>query len=125
MERFSLPPTVRLVQAIYNYQGENNDELCITKGDIITVTNAPEGGWYEGTLNGTTGWFPSNYCRPLSPQEDNDTDGQQSNPAAQSNHSQQQDNLTFRKMVSQTLSAPHDMTSRLVSDVFRLRHLSI
>ena len=118
-----MPPPVRLVQAIYNYQGENNDELCITKGDIITVTNAPEGGWYEGTLNGTTGWFPSDYCRPLSPQEDNDTDGQQSNPAA--NHSQQQDNLTFRKMVSSTLSAPCDMTSRLVSDLRCLRHHSI
>ncbi|CAG5022015.1 unnamed protein product [Parnassius apollo] len=41
--------------------GKNNDELCFKKGDIITVTQKEEGGWWEGTLGETTGWFPSNY----------------------------------------------------------------
>jgi len=27
------------------------------------VTQAIEGGWWEGTLHGKTGWFPSNYVR--------------------------------------------------------------
>ena len=36
-------------------------QLSITKGDIITITQAIEGGWWEGTLNERTGWFPSNY----------------------------------------------------------------
>lgn len=61
----SLAPICQLVQAIYDYQGENNDELNITKGDIITVTQTPDGGWFEGTLNGLTGWFPSNYVVPI------------------------------------------------------------
>ena len=26
-----------------------------------------EGGWWEGTLNGRTGWFPSNYVREIKP----------------------------------------------------------
>lgn len=56
MERFSVPPLVQLVRAIYDYQGENNDELCIRVGDVITVTQTPDGGWFEGTLNGITGW---------------------------------------------------------------------
>ncbi|XP_045472847.1 uncharacterized protein LOC123679336 [Harmonia axyridis] len=49
-----------VVQAIFSFKGTNNDELCFKKGDIITVTQKDE-GWWEGTLNGQTGWFPSNY----------------------------------------------------------------
>lgn len=50
-----------LVKAIYSFKGKNNDELCFKKGDVITVTQKEEGGWWEGTLGETTGWFPSNY----------------------------------------------------------------
>ncbi|XP_075211542.1 rho-type guanine nucleotide exchange factor isoform X2 [Lycorma delicatula] len=50
-----------LVQAVYSFKGKNNDELCFKKGDIITVTQVEEGGWWEGTLGEKTGWFPSNY----------------------------------------------------------------
>lgn len=49
------------VQAEYTFKGSNNDELCFKKGDIITVTQREDGGWWEGTLNDKTGWFPSNY----------------------------------------------------------------
>ena len=38
-------------------------QLCFSKGEIITVTQVLDGGWWEGTLNGKTGWFPSNYVR--------------------------------------------------------------
>lgn len=51
------------VQAEYSFQGENNDELRFEKGDIITVTQREDGGWWEGTLGEKTGWFPSNYVR--------------------------------------------------------------
>lgn len=39
--------------------------MCFKKGDIITVTQKEEGGWWEGTLATTdkTGWFPSNYVK--------------------------------------------------------------
>ncbi|XP_053404904.1 rho guanine nucleotide exchange factor 7-like [Mercenaria mercenaria] len=53
----------RRVKALHNFKGTNNDELCYSKGDIITVTQAIDGGWWEGTLHGKTGWFPSNYVR--------------------------------------------------------------
>ncbi|KAJ8310264.1 hypothetical protein KUTeg_012129 [Tegillarca granosa] len=39
--------------------------LCFNKGDIITVTQVLDGGWWEGTLSGKTGWFPSNYVKEL------------------------------------------------------------
>lgn len=51
------------VQAEYSFQGENNDELRFKKGDIITVTQREDGGWWEGTLGEVTGWFPSNYVK--------------------------------------------------------------
>jgi len=55
----------RLVKAEYNYKGANNDELNFSKGDVITVTQIVEGGWWEGTLNAMTGWFPSNFVKDL------------------------------------------------------------
>ncbi|XP_071164629.1 rho guanine nucleotide exchange factor 7-like isoform X28 [Mytilus edulis] len=53
------------VKALHNFSGSNNDELCFNKGDIITVTQMVEGGWWEGTLNGKTGWFPNNYTKEI------------------------------------------------------------
>jgi len=54
-----------LVKAVYKFKGTNNDELKFKKGDIITVTQKEDGGWWEGTLDGRTGWFPSNYVEEL------------------------------------------------------------
>uniref|UniRef100_H3D8N1 Rho guanine nucleotide exchange factor (GEF) 7a n=1 Tax=Tetraodon nigroviridis TaxID=99883 RepID=H3D8N1_TETNG len=54
-----------LVKARFNFQQTNEDELTFTKGDLISVSRQEEGGWWEGTLNGRTGWFPSNYVREV------------------------------------------------------------
>ncbi|RXG71946.1 Rho guanine nucleotide exchange factor 7 [Armadillidium vulgare] len=54
---------ILLVQALYPFTGKNNDELCFKKGDLIIVTQKEDGGWWEGTLNENTGWFPSNYVK--------------------------------------------------------------
>ena len=62
----SMSSAIKLVQAKFNFKPSNNDELCFSKDDIITLTQWPSGGWWEGTLNGITGWFPSNYVQPLS-----------------------------------------------------------
>ncbi|CAH1108583.1 unnamed protein product [Psylliodes chrysocephalus] len=51
-----------VVQAVFSYKRTNNDELNFKKGDIITVTQRDD-GWWEGTLNGETGWFPSNFVK--------------------------------------------------------------
>lgn len=55
----------RLVRAKYAFKASNNDELSFNKGDTITLTQPIDGGWWEGTLNGKTGWFPSNYVIEL------------------------------------------------------------
>ncbi|XP_078147185.1 rho guanine nucleotide exchange factor 7b isoform X5 [Centroberyx gerrardi] len=54
-----------LVKARFPFQQTNEDELSFAKGDIISVSRQEEGGWWEGSINGKTGWFPSNYAREL------------------------------------------------------------
>jgi len=54
------------VRAIFKFKGTNNDELKFKKGDLITITQKEDGGWWEGTLDGKTGWFPSNYVEEIS-----------------------------------------------------------
>ncbi|KAJ8390559.1 hypothetical protein AAFF_G00101650 [Aldrovandia affinis] len=58
-----------LVKARFNFKQNNEDELSFSKGELICVMRQEEGGWWEGTLNGKTGWFPSNYVREVKPSE--------------------------------------------------------
>ncbi|XP_047440724.1 rho guanine nucleotide exchange factor 6 isoform X2 [Mugil cephalus] len=55
------------VKARFNFKQNNEDELSFEKGELILVTRQEEGGWWEGMLNGKTGWFPSNYVREIKP----------------------------------------------------------
>ncbi|KAK5984724.1 Rho guanine nucleotide exchange factor 7 [Trichostrongylus colubriformis] len=55
-------PTVIVAKAKFSFEGKNNDELSFSKNDMITITQQIEGGWWEGTINGKTGWFPANYA---------------------------------------------------------------
>ncbi|XP_054479564.1 rho guanine nucleotide exchange factor 7b [Anoplopoma fimbria] len=54
-----------LFKARFTFQQTNEDELSFSKGDIISVSRQEDGGWWEGSINGNTGWFPSNYVREL------------------------------------------------------------
>uniref|UniRef100_A0A674AWH3 Rac/Cdc42 guanine nucleotide exchange factor 6 n=1 Tax=Salmo trutta TaxID=8032 RepID=A0A674AWH3_SALTR len=56
-----------LVKARFQFKQNNEDELSFNKGDLIGVSRQEEGGWWEGSLNGKTGWFPSNYVREVKP----------------------------------------------------------
>uniref|UniRef100_A0A1I7RKS9 SH3 domain-containing protein n=1 Tax=Bursaphelenchus xylophilus TaxID=6326 RepID=A0A1I7RKS9_BURXY len=53
----------REIRAIakFNFEGKNNDELTFQKNDVITITQQIDGGWWEGSLEGHVGWFPSDY----------------------------------------------------------------
>ncbi|KAM6952453.1 rho guanine nucleotide exchange factor 6 isoform 3-T3 [Lycodopsis pacificus] len=58
-----------MVKARFNFKHNNEDELSFNKGDLIHVMRQEDGGWWEGSLNGKTGWFPSNYVREIKPCE--------------------------------------------------------
>ncbi|KAF9584779.1 hypothetical protein BGW38_005216, partial [Lunasporangiospora selenospora] len=55
------------VRALYNFDATAEGELSMQKGDIITIVEEIDEGWWEGELvdaNGVrySGMFPSNYC---------------------------------------------------------------
>ena len=60
----------RYVEAAFEFAGADEGQLSFAPGDVITITHegAPD-EWWEGELNGATGWFPSNFCGP--PYEEN------------------------------------------------------
>eukprot|EP00300_Choanocystis_sp_HF-7_P021321 c20764_g1_i3.p1 GENE.c20764_g1_i3~~c20764_g1_i3.p1 ORF type:complete len:851 (+),score=192.87 c20764_g1_i3:64-2616(+) len=54
-------------KALYDYEAQEDDYLSIKAGDIITLTNKDDSGWWEGELNGKSGFFPSNYVEEIAP----------------------------------------------------------
>ncbi|KAF8571292.1 hypothetical protein P879_02896 [Paragonimus westermani] len=56
-----VPEKISFVRALYDYARIHTDELSFKKGDILAVSRQLDGGWWEGSLNGVAGWFPSNY----------------------------------------------------------------
>ncbi|XP_011876612.1 PREDICTED: SH3 domain-containing kinase-binding protein 1 isoform X2 [Vollenhovia emeryi] len=49
----------------YNYVAQEEDELTLRKGDIITEIKMMLGGWWEGTLRDKRGMFPDNFVKVL------------------------------------------------------------
>jgi hypothetical protein len=54
-----------LVRALYNYVGQEEDELTIQAGDVIGLVNGDNPDWWEGELNGKIGVFPANYVERI------------------------------------------------------------
>ncbi|XP_068438678.1 SH3 and multiple ankyrin repeat domains protein 1-like [Clinocottus analis] len=49
----------RMYAAIRAYSASGDKELSLKKGDRVKVLSVGEGGYWEGTAKGRTGWFPS------------------------------------------------------------------
>lgn len=63
----------QLCEVRYSYTAQNNDELSLKKGDVITLVSKdlPDPGWWKGELNGVVGVFPDNFVALLNSDEKN------------------------------------------------------
>ncbi|XP_014817112.1 PREDICTED: unconventional myosin-If [Calidris pugnax] len=52
-------------QALYQYIGQDVDELSFNVGDIIDVLLEDISGWWKGRLHGKEGLFPGNYVQKI------------------------------------------------------------
>ncbi|XP_056418790.1 SH3 domain-containing protein 19 isoform X1 [Hyla sarda] len=50
-------------RALYDFSGENEDELSFKAGDIITAPELVDDEWMSGELYGKTGIFPKNFVQ--------------------------------------------------------------
>lgn len=56
-----------IVEALYDYTKDKDDELTFTAGSIIYVVKKNDDGWFEGVLDGQNGLFPGNYVEYSGP----------------------------------------------------------
>lgn len=69
----SLPPKPQreFCRVEFPYAPQNEDELELKVGDIITIHSMelPDKGWWKGELRGKIGVFPDNFVKLMAPTE--------------------------------------------------------
>ncbi|KAK2542327.1 hypothetical protein Q9233_000419 [Columba guinea] len=57
--------TVPRCRALYQYIGQDVDELSFNVGDVIDILLEDISGWWKGRLHGKEGLFPGNYVQKI------------------------------------------------------------
>lgn len=73
---FLFHPSVCFVKALYDYEGQTDDELSFPEGAIIRILNKEnqdDDGFWEGEFNGRVGVFPSVLVEELTASENGET----------------------------------------------------
>ena len=56
---------VTKVQASFDFEPQEEGELRLRKGDIITVLDKSDQNWWKGSCNGQEGMFPVPYVKEI------------------------------------------------------------
>ncbi|CAL4214360.1 unnamed protein product, partial [Meganyctiphanes norvegica] len=54
-------------KALFNYDRKEPRDLSFKKGDIVILRKKIDSNWYQGELNGNTGFFPASYVQVIVP----------------------------------------------------------
>ncbi|KAL6055928.1 Endophilin-A2 [Balamuthia mandrillaris] len=61
--RAAAAPSVQTCTALYDFQGQSDQELSFRQGDVIMVLKQVNQDWHEGALQGRVGIFPTSYVQ--------------------------------------------------------------
>mmetsp|Transcript_31046 Transcript_31046/g.82562 ORF Transcript_31046/g.82562 Transcript_31046/m.82562 type:complete len:273 (-) Transcript_31046:96-914(-) len=56
---------VTVARAIYDYNAADDDEVSLTKGDLVKITDQSDDGWWDGAIGEKVGLFPANYVQVI------------------------------------------------------------
>ena len=54
-----------LFRAIFDFEASSDQELTLRSGDLVTVLDKSDSGWWKGECEGGSGWFPETYVQPV------------------------------------------------------------
>ncbi|XP_028652643.1 CD2-associated protein isoform X1 [Erpetoichthys calabaricus] len=60
----------RQYRVTFDYSAQHEDELELKVGDVVDFSEEVEEGWWNGSVNGKFGLFPSNFVREIEGAED-------------------------------------------------------
>lgn len=52
-----------LADVIYDYDSGEAEDLKITEGDVVLITDRTSDDWWTGEVNGKKGLFPASYVK--------------------------------------------------------------
>jgi hypothetical protein len=59
------PQTQIRVRGLYDYTATNETELSFREGDILSISEQDDSGWWYAELNGQFGFIPNNYVEVI------------------------------------------------------------
>ncbi|KAL8614530.1 hypothetical protein ACOMHN_014109 [Nucella lapillus] len=65
MQRRKEASKMKKCKVLFDYKAENEDELDLTVGQTIDFNKEVEDGWWEGSVDGKVGVFPTNFVEMM------------------------------------------------------------